>query len=98
MVDHAALGAPGLVSIHGVRYTTARHTAAEAVDAVFRVLGPCRSRRRAAPTTRPLWGGAITRVADLRRRDAVDAGDPDVPPDTLTRLVRTYGTRVLRAC
>jgi glycerol-3-phosphate dehydrogenase len=27
VVDHAAHGCPGLVSIHGVRYTTARHTA-----------------------------------------------------------------------
>lgn len=89
VVDHAAHGTPGLVSIHGVRYTTARETAAEAVNATFRALGhaqppACRTDRT------PLQGGAIARVthlvADAARRH------PDVPGDALSRLVRTYGT------
>ena len=93
VVDHAAHGAPGLVSIHGVRYTTARHTAAEAVDAVFRVLG--HSRPPACQTDRtPLEGGAIARVADLIA--AAQREHPDVPGDVLARLVRTYGTNYVR--
>ena len=40
VVDHSKHGLPGLVSMFGVRYTTARHTAQEAVDAVFRVARP----------------------------------------------------------
>lgn len=39
VVDHARHGLPGLVSVFGVRYTTARWTAQLAVDAVFRQLG-----------------------------------------------------------
>jgi glycerol-3-phosphate dehydrogenase len=89
VVDHAALGAPGLVSIHGVRYTTARHSAAEAVDAIFRTRGALQ-----APVCRtdqtPLEGGDIARVSAF----IVDAigQRPDVPGPVLDRLVRTYGT------
>ena len=54
VVDHAADGCPGLVSIYSVRYTTARDTAAAAVDAVVRRLG-----RSAGPGTT-----ATSRVAD----------------------------------
>src|SRR5687767_4912270 len=58
VVNHEELGLRGLVSMFGVRYTTARHTACEAVDAVFRSMGhasppPCRT----AET--PLHGGSI---------------------------------------
>jgi glycerol-3-phosphate dehydrogenase len=89
VVDHAAYGTAGLISIHGVRYTTARFTAAEAVDAVFRARGT-----RTPPASRtaetPLRGGDIPRVsafiADAARRH------PEVPPAVLARLIRTYGT------
>jgi glycerol-3-phosphate dehydrogenase len=94
VVDHAAHGAPGLVSIHGVRYTTARHTAEEAVNAVFRGLGhstppPCHTDHS------PLWGGGISSVAAFVK-NAVDAGESPVPPDTLARLAATYGTEYPR--
>ncbi len=94
VVDHAAHGAPGLVSIHGVRYTTARHTAEEAVNSVFRVLGhstppPCHTDHT------PLWGGAISSVGAFVKH-ALDAGESPVPPDTLARLAATYGTEYPR--
>jgi glycerol-3-phosphate dehydrogenase len=93
-VDHAAHGAPGLVSIHGVRYTTARHTAEEAVNAVFRVLGhstppPCHTDHTA------LWGGGISSVGAFVKQ-AIDAGESPVPPHTLARLAATYGTEYPR--
>ncbi len=94
VVDHAAHGAPGLISIHGVRYTTARHTAEEAVNAVFRVLGhgnppPCRTDHA------PLWGGGISDVSAFVK-NAADAGESPVSPDTLARLAATYGTEYHR--
>lgn len=94
VVDHAAHGAPGLISIHGVRYTTARHTAEEAVNAVFRVLGhgnppPCRTDHT------PLWGGGISDVSAFVK-NAADAGESPVSPDTLARLAATYGTEYHR--
>jgi glycerol-3-phosphate dehydrogenase len=90
VVDHARHGLPGLVSMFGVRYTTARQTAQEAVDAVFRVLGhetppPCRT----AET--PLQGGSINRMDSFLR--AVTQRDVDgIPQATLKRIATTYGT------
>jgi glycerol-3-phosphate dehydrogenase len=90
VVDHAKHGLQGLVSMFGVRYTTARHTAEQAVDAVFRSLGhanppPCRT----AET--PLQGGSINHMDNFLR--AVMSRDVDgIPAETLKRIATTYGT------
>ena len=90
VVDHSAQHAPGVISMFGVRYTTARHTAAQAIDAVFRAKGvatppPCRTDRT------PVAGGSIAdKESFLRGVLATDA--PGVLPDTLRRLAFTYGT------
>ena len=90
VVDHAKHGLPGLVSMFGVRYTTARHTAQQAVDAVFHSLGhdtppPCRT----AET--PLQGGSINRMDSFLK--AVSQRDVDgIPTETLKRIATTYGT------
>jgi glycerol-3-phosphate dehydrogenase len=91
VVDHRADGVAGLVSMFGVRYTTARHTAARAVDAVFRQRGireppPCRTDET------PVVGGAIRNTTNFLR--AVELRDVDgVSTETLRRLALTYGTR-----
>jgi len=90
VVDHARHGLPGLVSIFGVRYTTARDTAEQAVDAVFRVMGhrtppPCRT----AET--PLQGGSINRMDNFLKAVLLrDVGA--IPGETLKRIAQTYGT------
>lgn len=90
VVSHERHGLRGLVSMFGVRYTTARHTAAQAVDAVFRALGhasppPCRT----AET--PLHGGSIAHMDNFLT--AVLKRDIDgITPATLRRLASTYGT------
>jgi len=90
VVDHSKHGLPGLVSMFGVRYTTARHTAEQAVDAVFRVMGhatppPCRT----AET--PLQGGSIMHMDNFLK--AVMLRDVDgIPSATLKRIAATYGT------
>lgn len=90
VVDHSKHGVSGLVSMFGVRYTTARHTACQAVDAVFRVMGhatppPCRT----AET--PLQGGSIMHMDNFLK--AVMLRDVEgIPPDTLKRIAATYGT------
>ena len=95
--DHRADGIDGLVSILGVRYTTARETAERAIDAVCGVLGkappPCRT------SDTPLIGGDIV---DFERfvDDAVQAETPGVNTETRRHLARSYGTaysRVLQA-
>jgi glycerol-3-phosphate dehydrogenase len=91
VVDHGRDGVHGLVSMFGVRYTTARATAERAVDTVFRQRGV-----RKPPTCRtsetPITGGAITskasflKAATLRQIDGVSR-------DLLRRLALTYGTQ-----
>jgi glycerol-3-phosphate dehydrogenase len=90
VVDHAAHGLPGLVSMFGVRYTTARHTAEQAVDAVFRVMGhntppPCRT----AET--PLQGGNILHMDNFLRA-VVQRDVGEISAETLKRIATTYGT------
>ena len=86
--DHADDGRPGLVSVVGTRYTTARHTAQLTVDRVFAALGqpapPCTT------DTTPLAGGDVgdltAFLADARRRDdGIDRDDGE-------RLARLYGS------
>jgi glycerol-3-phosphate dehydrogenase len=90
VVNHEQHGLRGLVSMFGVRYTTARHTACEAVDAVFHSMGhpsppPCRT----AET--PLHGGSIVHMDNfltaVLKRDVHGITQP-----TLRRIATTYGT------
>ena len=90
VVDHSRHGLAGLVSMFGVRYTTARHTAEQAVDAVFHQLGTARPPAcRTAET--PLQGGSIDRMDSFLRSVLMREVD-GIPPDTLRRLATTYGT------
>jgi glycerol-3-phosphate dehydrogenase len=90
VVDHREHGLPGLVSMFGVRYTTARHTAQEAVDTVFHAMGhanppPCRT----AET--PVHGGSIVHMDNFLK--AVLLRDVEgVGADTLRRIAEAYGT------
>jgi len=90
VVDHTRDGTAGLISIFGVRYTTARHTAARAVDAVFRQRGireppPCRT------DTTPVFGSANGRLETLLP-SAGSRGTAAIPAEMLRRLAVTYGT------
>lgn len=88
VTDHAADGMPGLASLVGVRYTTARRSAESAIDLIGRMLG--RTLPPSATATTRLDGGAIERF-DQYVRESVAAA-PWRPAADVTRLVRTYGT------
>jgi glycerol-3-phosphate dehydrogenase len=86
--DHAEDGHPGLLSVVGTRYTTARHTAQLTVDRVFTVLGqpapPCTTE------TTPLAGGdvgSLDAFLAAARRSA-----NGLAADSGARLARLYGT------
>jgi glycerol-3-phosphate dehydrogenase len=89
LVDHRAEGLDGLISIVGVRYTTARETAEQAIDLVFRLLGqsppPCRT------AVTPLAGGDIERVDQFLGEQSAARLDGMSRKD-LERLVFSYGT------
>jgi glycerol-3-phosphate dehydrogenase len=90
VVNHERHGVAGLVSMFGVRYTTARQTASEAVDAVFQAMGhtsppPCRT----AET--PLHGGSIAHMDNFLKAAVMrDVGG--ISAATLRRIAATYGT------
>jgi len=63
--DHRVDGAPGLMSVLGVRYTTARGTAERATDTAFSILGRRPPACRTAET--PLRGGRWYSTRSRRR-------------------------------
>ena len=72
VIDHEAEdGIPGLVSMRGVKLTTARAEAEKAVDLVLRRLGrsapPCRTANATLPAARPLTGSIGDQAREAAR-------------------------------
>ncbi len=88
--EHRAEGVDGLVTVIGVRYTTARQTAQEAVDIAATRLGRTAAACRTAVT--PLAGGEFEDEDGLAA--AARRGWAEAPAADVARLVRTYGSRV----
>ena len=88
--DHRADGVPGLMSVLGVRYTTARGTAERATNAAFSILGRTPPACRTAQT--PLSGGDIPDFA-IFIAEATREADHAVDRLTRSRLARSYGSR-----
>jgi glycerol-3-phosphate dehydrogenase len=88
--DHAEDGRPGLLSVVGVRYTTARHTAAQATDLAGARLGrslpPCRTHET------PLAGGEMPDVEAHLRAAEAEAVAPWTPA-TSRHLALRYGSQ-----
>jgi len=89
-IDHSAThGVRGLVSLIGIRYTTARADSAHALDLLLRQMPGAPP----APDTErtPLIGGDIADFEALRSR-AQAQRHANVPPETLDALLRNHGT------
>lgn len=97
IVDHRSKhGLEGLVSMIGLRYTTARGVADRAIDLVFRKMGRKPPPSRTAST--PVYGGRIENFESLVR-DASREHSTQLRPEVLRRLLRNHGAeyrRVLR--
>ncbi len=89
ILDHAAEGAPGVLSATTLKFTAGRRVAEHVVDLVFEKLG------RPAPACRtgftPLPGAGMDSLEKLTATAQRRYGD-SVDPDVLDHLVRTYGT------
>lgn len=93
IVDHGRTdGTPGLVTLLGVRYTTARREAASAVDLVCAKLG--RRAPRPPTATRPVYGGAIESVSGLEREAA--RAHPELAPAVRESLLHNHGAEYER--
>jgi glycerol-3-phosphate dehydrogenase len=88
VVDHAADGFPGVMSVVTVKLTTAGQVAREVLD---RITDTHRS-RAPGPRRLPLPGGAFASLERLRT-SARESHGTLLPADILEHLVRTYGAR-----
>lgn len=88
--DHRRDGIDGLLSIVGVRYTTARASAQHAVDVACDALGRGRPPCRTAET--PLVGGEMPRFDEYLTSESAQR-PPGIDAITLRRLILSYGTR-----
>jgi glycerol-3-phosphate dehydrogenase len=102
-LDHEAdHGVPGLLSVVGVKYTTARGVAETAVDQVARRLGrslaPCRTAFTPLPRARPLEGPLEARALEVVREEMaltledallrrLDLGTQGPPPEADVAVV-----------
>jgi glycerol-3-phosphate dehydrogenase len=78
-----------LVSVVGVKYTTARDVAEKAIDLIFTKLdkskAPCKTHEV------PLWGGDIEYLNEFKQK-AIEAESQRFDMDVMHHLIHTYGT------
>ena len=90
IVDHQVeSGLQGLISLVGVRFTTARGAAQKVVDMTFRKLG--RRPPRSTTLHAPVFGGNIDHFGDFLER-TLKACPQALSPDVMQRLLENYGT------
>src|SRR6266542_2186463 len=87
IVDHAADGAPGAITLIGVKYTTARAAAERAVNVVVKRLGRRVPPSRTAVTTLPGAGIADHEALAI---EAARALREEVPVPLIRHLIRLY--------
>jgi glycerol-3-phosphate dehydrogenase len=89
IVDHRREhGVYGLISLIGVRYTTARGVAKKAVDLIFEQLG-----KNAPPShtdVMPIYGGHVGLFSEFMR-SAIEERPYGVSSDSMYNLARNYG-------
>ncbi|MCZ6833367.1 MAG: glycerol-3-phosphate dehydrogenase/oxidase [Acidobacteria bacterium] len=92
IIDHARMhGQPGLLSVMGVKWTTARDLACKTVNTVFRILG-----KKPAPcltATAPFPGGDIHDMKAFQAAEQSWARGQGWSGSAARRLAERYGTR-----
>jgi glycerol-3-phosphate dehydrogenase len=88
-IDHREQGVAGLVTVIGIRYTTARGDAAKALDLLLQQMPHPPGQ---APTSRtPLVGGDIADFADLQVRARREVPE-SIPSPTLEAWLHNHGS------
>lgn len=98
LYDHGTQGFGGLLSVVGVKYTTARHVAEQAVNWLFTRQG--RKSPRSVSASTKIYGGNIDQF-DAFFQEALDKLSPCLKADSIKRLVYNYGSaypKVLQYC
>lgn len=90
-IDHSKIhGTDGILTIIGVRYTTARSAAEGVVDLICRRLG--RKPRASTTAVTPVYGGQIEKF-EVLLRDAIAQAPFGLNSKVMTALVHNYGAR-----
>jgi glycerol-3-phosphate dehydrogenase len=87
--DHRQDGWHGLLSVVGVKYTTARYVAEQVIDQIFAAWGQRPGRSSSATT--PLYGGGMERYSDFLRTE-IQRRPQGLTEDMVRHLVSNYGT------
>ncbi|MGB7085953.1 MAG: glycerol-3-phosphate dehydrogenase/oxidase [Phormidesmis sp.] len=90
ILDHAKEDQlEGLISVAGVKYTTARDVAEKSINIACRKIG----KSRACTTAKvPLWGGDIEYL-DKFKQQAIQAEAERFSKDVVVHLIETYGSQ-----
>jgi glycerol-3-phosphate dehydrogenase len=88
LYDHRREGYQGLISVVGVKYTTARHVAEKVVDHVFETWGHQPPRSVSAVT--PLYGGDIEQFSTFLRAE-IGKQPYGFGEEIMRRLIYNYG-------
>jgi len=86
LIDHAQDGLDHLISVLGVKYTTARDVAQKVIDRVFQKIGRPSPPSKTAYT--PIYGGNINQkfIQDALQKEKI------IPKNLLESLMRNYGS------
>lgn len=89
IIDHEKDGADGLISLVGVKYTTARDVAQKVVDHVFKKL----EKKSPKCTTMkiPIYGGYIEKFNNFLE-NAIKTRPQELSPEIIQHLVYNYGS------
>lgn len=87
--DYARVGLSGLISVVGVKYTTARDVAQKTVDRIFRLWGVKPPSSKSATT--PVYGGEIDKFQAFLD-DSIKNYADEFSLETIHRLVYNYGS------
>lgn len=94
ILDHAKEdGLEGLLSVAGVKFTTARDVARKTIDLVYRNQGQAPSKSYTQETS--LWGGDIEYLDEFMSQ-AIEQESHQLSPEVVRHLVRTYGAAYQR--
>jgi glycerol-3-phosphate dehydrogenase len=87
--DHRAEGVTGLISVIGVKYTTARHVAEKVVDSIFTSWGQTPPEAKSSAT--PIYGGGIDNFNAFLEGESRKQG-PVFGESEVRRLIFNYGS------
>ncbi|MEL7034571.1 MAG: glycerol-3-phosphate dehydrogenase/oxidase [Cyanobacteria bacterium J06592_8] len=88
--DFTKVGIPGLISVVGVKYTTARDVARKTIDQVFKSWG--QKPTPSVSATTPLFGGEITNFSTFLQQQITTRQSEGLNAEIIQNLVYNYGS------